>query len=96
MVLNYFFSTDDVVAAHLIGLTNMQSFAPLNLIAHRDLWNVKNGLLVYKDIEKKYESQDIVRYFVDLISNLLNYKFILSLDLFIQWHVACNYSSSVI
>jgi hypothetical protein len=64
LVLDYFFSTNDVVAAHLIGFTNMQSLVPLNL-ARRDIWDVKNGLLVYKDIVNKYESQDIVRYYVD-------------------------------
>jgi hypothetical protein len=61
MVLNHFFSTEDVIAAHLIGLTNLDSLLPLNL-NRADVWSERNGVLVHREIEKKYESQEIVSF----------------------------------
>jgi len=60
MVLDIFLGTEVVIAAHIIGLTNRLSFSALNLNSDRDIWSDRNGLLVYKDFETKYESQDIV------------------------------------
>ena len=60
MVLGDFLSTDVVIASHIIGLTNRLSLSALNLNPDNDIWSERNGLLVYKDIESKYESQDIV------------------------------------
>jgi hypothetical protein len=57
MVLGVFFSSDVVIASHIIGLTNRISLSALNL---NDIWSDRNGLLIYKEFEKKYENQEIV------------------------------------
>ena len=60
MVLDFFFSSDVVIASHIIGLTNRLSLSALNLNSSKDIWSDRNGLLIYKDFEKKYEHQEIV------------------------------------
>jgi hypothetical protein len=60
MVLNYFFSKHEVIASHIIGLNHSVSFAILKL-PEAAVWSDRNGLLVYKAFEKKYEAHEIVR-----------------------------------
>ena len=63
-ILNSFFPTNQIIAAHLIGLTNRKCLSFLNLDAHNDLWNERNGLLIHAEFERRYEAQEIVRIFL--------------------------------
>jgi hypothetical protein len=60
MILTLFLPKDQVVAAHIIGLHNPESFLPVDLNYaeyYNDAWN---GLLLYHDIAAKYANQLIV------------------------------------
>ena len=63
MILDRYLSTNEVVASHIIGLTNRHCLALLNLDPENDLWSEKNGILMFAAFEKVYEAQDIVSIF---------------------------------
>jgi hypothetical protein len=84
MILNHYFSTNEVVAAHILGLTNSFSFAAVGLNYETDVWSDRNGVLVYKDIEKKYESQDIVSLFFIYVVSILTMSDFLSRHIYMM------------
>lgn len=63
MVLKHFFSADKVKAGHIIGLTNTQTLALIGLSNGR--YCVRNGLFLYRDINRMYGNQQIVSSAVD-------------------------------
>ncbi len=60
MVLNVYFESHMVVAAHIIGMTNRNCLALLNLDVDHDIWSDRNGLLIHEEFEKRFEAQEIV------------------------------------
>ncbi len=60
MVLNHFLSTNIVSCGHILSLEQKPSLSVLGLVEN-DIWNARNGILWYADIEKKYSSQELVR-----------------------------------
>lgn len=72
MVLNKYFSKSQITGSHIIRLEKRQQFLLMGL-SRAEVWNVKNGLLLYKPIEEKFDSQDLVILFDYFFSNNLNY-----------------------
>lgn len=58
-ILNSFFQSNEVIAAHLIGLTNRQCLGYLNLNPNSGMWDDRNGLLIHVEFERRYEAQEI-------------------------------------
>lgn len=65
MILGCNFSTNEVVAGHIIGIDQKSSLEILNLTAG-DVWNPKNCVLWHNAIEAKYSSMEIVRFLFHL------------------------------
>ena len=59
MVLNFFFSTNDVIASHIVGLDDRRVCFSIGI---EDVWNPRNGLLLHRAIDKKFEAMELVRY----------------------------------
>lgn len=59
MILNVYFESKFVVAAHIIGMTNRDCLTLLSLDCYHDLWSDRNGLLIHEEFEKRFESQEI-------------------------------------
>ncbi len=58
MVTGYFIQRGNVIASHLISLASESTLRILNY--HPSFkWNPKNGLLLYKSIDKAYENMEI-------------------------------------
>ena len=60
MLLNHYFSTEQVVAAHIIGLKSLGALQLLGLNPVDDKYSDKNGILIHKAIEALYGSQEVV------------------------------------
>ncbi len=59
MLLNTFFPASSVTAAHIIGLNYRNNLTILGLVAE-DVWNVQNGLLLLRPIEKRFDNLEVV------------------------------------
>jgi hypothetical protein len=59
LVLNAFFSTEQVTFAHLVGVTEKNHLHMLGMNS-TDLWNPRNGLLVHRDIEHEFTKNNVV------------------------------------
>jgi hypothetical protein len=59
MLLNTYFRTDEVTAAHIIGVNNRKILAMLDLHSE-DLWSWRNGLLLFGPIEKRFDDLEVV------------------------------------
>jgi len=57
MILGFFFSTDQVVAAHLVSLKE-RHITPL--LGFKNVWDNRNGILVHKALEAHYGSLELV------------------------------------
>ncbi len=62
MVLDHFFAANQVSGAHIIGLTNHQSYSLVGMNYSTDRYHERNGLLLYHDIDVKYGNQLIVSF----------------------------------
>eukprot|EP01035_Chromulina_nebulosa_P026211 gene26211-34290_t len=58
MVTGHYFSKNNVVAGHIISLDQMPSLAAVGLSMDK-VYDEKNGILWYEEIEKKYSSQQL-------------------------------------
>jgi len=56
MVTRTFFSTEHVAAAHLISLTNRRI---TTLLGFDDVWDERNGILMYKCLDDHYGSLEL-------------------------------------
>ena len=56
MVLDHFFSSDHVTAGHLVSLTDRNI---VHLLGFSNVWDEKNGILVYKPLDVKYGSLEL-------------------------------------
>lgn len=61
MILNHFFSTQNVTASHIVGLHERQLCAVLGFT---DVWGDRNGILLYKEIGKHFEHMELVSFSV--------------------------------
>jgi hypothetical protein len=57
MLLNHFFSTQTVIASHIIGLNEKQMCSVFGIDS---IWDPRNGILLHSVIDKHFESMEIV------------------------------------
>lgn len=60
MLLGHFFSRNEVTASHLVGLLNKQACGYLCI---SNVWDGRNGILLFKEIDKRFESMEVVSVF---------------------------------
>ncbi len=65
MLLDTFFPTDGVIATHIISLKYRNNLSLLGL-PFEDFWNVRNGLLLYSPIEKRFDDLEVVSFIIFL------------------------------
>ena len=56
----------NVIASHIMPLANRRSMRAMGLTRH-DIWNPRNGMLLYKSIEKAFDRMEIVSFFISII-----------------------------
>jgi len=63
MVLNEYFSSKDICLSHIVGLRS-QHILPIIGLSRADLWNPRNGLLLWREIEDYFEQLEVVSVFI--------------------------------
>jgi hypothetical protein len=61
MLLGVFFCTSDVKASHIVGLYEQNVCETLGI---DDVWDERNGLLLYKSVGKQFEAMGVVGLFL--------------------------------
>lgn len=68
MILNHFFSTEQVTASHIVGLYERQICATLGFT---DVWDPRNGILLFHEIDKCFENMEVVSKICDYCGSLM-------------------------
>jgi hypothetical protein len=55
MILDEYFDSKDVTLSHIVAVGNKQLLSVLNY-EPRDIWNPRNGLLVWREFEPLFEN----------------------------------------
>ncbi len=59
MILGQFLSTNKVKASHIVGLHERNICSTLGF---DDVWDERNGILLYDEIDKRFESMELVSF----------------------------------